>query len=199
VAFGRADDAWKFAWVDVDGVNGMEQVVQHLTANRHSRIGLITWPAGSKAGSHREAGYSNGLAAVGLERDPEWVVRGENTVQTGAEGMRKLMALPVDRRPTAVACVSDTIAIGAMGAAAVEGFVVGRDLAVTGYDDSSMAQFLHPPLTSIRQPIGEVGSEIVRLLLDQLARRAGHGRGTLLKPRLVIRDSSDFKRSTNNE
>ena len=192
-AFGRANDAWSFPWVDVDGVNGLEQVIQHLTANGHTRIGLITWPPGSRAGSHREAGYRIGLAAAGIDPDPAWVVRGENTVQTGAEGMRALLALPEDRRPAAIACVSDTIAIGAMSSAAVEGYVVGRDLAVTGYDDSSLATYLHPPLTSIRQPIGDVGREIVRLLLHQLERK-DRGGGTLLKPRLVVRDSSDFRR-----
>ena len=190
-AFGRANDAWDFPWVDVDGIDGMTQVVAHLTAAGHRRVGLITWPEGSKAGSHRELGYAAGLAAAGLDPDPAWVVRGENLVETGIAGMSALLQLPAERRPTAVACVSDQIAVGAGHAAAAAGLVVGRDLALTGYDDSALAPFLQPPLTSIRQPITEVGRAIVRLLLGELRGQPEAPRGVLLKPRLVVRESSN--------
>ena len=190
-AFGRANDAWDFPWVDVDGIDGMTQVVAHLTAAGHRRVGLITWPEGSKAGSHRELGYAAGLAAAGLDPDPAWVVRGENLVETGIAGMNALLQLPAERRPTAVACVSDQIAVGAGHAAAAAGLVVGRDLALTGYDDSALAPFLQPPLTSIRQPITEVGRAIVRLLLGELRGQPEEARGVLLKPRLVVRESSN--------
>lgn len=191
-SFGRSDESWSFPWVDVDGINGMEQIATHLTACGHRRIGLITWPEGSKAGSHREQGYAAGLAAAGIAPDPAWIVRGENYVQTGAEGMATLLALPPERRPTAVACVSDLIAVGALNAANAAGIAVGRDLAVTGYDDSAMAQFLHPPLTSVRQPITEVGRAIVRLLLGRLSPEPAAPEGVLLRPSLIVRPSSGF-------
>lgn len=188
-SFGRANDAWAFPCVDVDGIVGMTNVVHHLTARGHRRIGLITWPEGSKAGSHREAGYLDGLVAAGIVPNPAWIMRGENLVQTGAEGMSALLALPPQERPTAVACVSDIIAVGAMHAAAGAGLTVGRDMAVTGYDDSPLAQFLHPPLTSVRQPIDNVGRELVGLLLGALQGDAP-GEPILLSPELIIRDSS---------
>ena len=96
--FGRANDAWVFPWVDVDGIAGMTQVIAHLTSAGHRRIGLITWPDGSKAGSHREIGFAAGLAAAGIDADPALIVRGENRVQTGAEGMASLLALPPAQR-----------------------------------------------------------------------------------------------------
>lgn len=189
-SFGRSNDAWEFAWVDVDNINGLEQVVAHLVAVGHRRIGLITWPEGSKAGSHREQGYANGLAAAGIAPDPDWLFRGENMPQVGAAGMERFLALPAGRRPTAVACVSDLIATGAINAAMEQGLVVGRDVAVTGYDDSSVAQFLHPPLTSVRQPISQVGRDMTRLLLAQINRAPIADRQVLLKPTLVVRPSS---------
>lgn len=188
--FGRSNDAWDFSWVDVDNINGLEQVVDHLVAAGHRRIGLITWPEGSKAGSHRERGYANGLATAGVTADPDWVFRGENMPQTGAAGIAHFLTLPEDRRPTAIACVSDLIATGAMNAAAAQGLVVGQDIAITGYDDSTVAQFLHPPLTSVRQPITNVGQEVVRLLLAQIRHEPMANRQVLLKPTLVIRPSS---------
>jgi len=189
-SFGRANDDWKFAWADVDGINGMEQVVAHLAQHGHRRIGLITWPEGSKAGSHRELGYANGLAAAGLEFDPVLVFRGENSLLTGVAGLSYFLNLAEDRRPAAVACVSDLIAVGALNAAATAGLEVGRDLAVTGYDDSALAQFLQPPLTSVRQPIAAVAQGLVEMLLDQLGDSAARARGVLLKPDLIVRRSS---------
>ena len=175
----------------------MAQVVAHLVAGGHRRIGLITWPEGSKAGSHREQGYADGLHAAGIAPDPVWLFRGENMVQTGAEGLAYLLALPHEQRPTAVACVSDLIAVGVMNAAAAAGLAVGHDLAVTGYDDSALAQFLHPPLTSVRQPIAAVGRHLVAQLLAQIRNEAPDVQGVLLEPELVVRQSSDELRITN--
>lgn len=190
-SFGRANDSWSFSWVDVDGIDGMEQVIDHLVEQGHRRIALISWPEGSKAGSHREAGYFSGLSRAGVLPDPAWLYRGENVIQTGASGVARFLELPDHRRPTAVACVSDLIAIGAMNAAAAGGLEVGRDLAVTGYDDSALAEFLRPSLTSVRQPITRVGQEIVRLLLAQLRGELPDDRGVMLKPTLVVRQSSN--------
>ncbi len=189
-SFGRANDEWRFAWVDVDGHAGMAQVVAHLLAAGHRRIGLITWPAGSKAGLLRENGYAAGLRAAGLEPDPALLFRGENSIQTGVAGLSHWLTLPAERRPTAVACVSDLMAVGVLNAAAAAGLTVGRDLAVTGYDDSSLAEFLHPPLTSVRQPIAEVGRILVELLLAQV-RGESIAEGVMLAPELVVRASSN--------
>lgn len=189
-SFGRADDDWDFPWVDVDGISGMRQVIDHLTAAGHRRIALVTWPTGSKAGSHREQGYAEGLAAAGIPPQRDWVFRGENAIQTGAEAMAYFLSLPDTLRPTAVACVSDQIAAGALNAAAAAGLVVGRDVAITGYDDSSLAPFLNPSLTSVRQPIAAVGSAVVDLLLRQLRNEAIADAHILLKPELIIRSSS---------
>ena len=96
----------------------------------------------------------------------------ELVLTPGAEGMAALLALPPERRPTAVACVSDLIAVGVMNAAAAAGLAVGRDLAVTGYDDSALAQFLHPPLTTVHVPIAEIGQRAGQYLLQRLQGQA---------------------------
>lgn len=190
VTFGRANKDWDFHWVDVDGRHGLRLVVQHLLERGHRRIGFITWPSGSQSGSYREQGYRQALRGHGIEPDDAWIVRGEHSAELGRRGVRELLALPQKRRPTAIACVSDLVAIGALDAAANAGVQVGKDLAITGFDDVSLVQYMQPPLTSVRQPIIDVGQQVVDLLLKQIRKEKIANKGVLLKPELIVRDSS---------
>lgn len=188
-SFGQANDDWDFSWVDVDGETGMKDVVHHLTSQGHQRIGLITWPEGSRAGADRERGYYIGLEEAGIAAHDNWVCRGNNDLSTGIDSVQHFFSLPANQRPTAVCCVSDQIAIGAINECTARNLKVGRDFAVTGYDDSPMAPFLHPPLTTVRQPIQQVGEQIVDLLLKQINGIAIDQKNILLRPELIIRDS----------
>ncbi len=189
-SFGRANDAWDFCWVDVDGQEGIAQVVRHLLAQGHERIGFITWPEGSQTGWHREQGYVRTLQEAGIALNPGWIVRGENEAQTGARGLEQLLALPEAQRPTGVVCVSDLMAIGAMNAAAAAHLIVGPDIAITGFDDIPMAQYLQTPLTSVRQPIHEIGTYVIEMLARQIHGEPIANKTILLKPQLVVRASS---------
>lgn len=189
-SFGRANDSWDFCWVDVDGQNGIAQATQHLLDQGHTGIGFVTWPEGSQTGWHREQGYLTTLQEAGLEVDSQWIIRGDNSAQAGAAGLNRLLALPEARRPTAVVCVSDLMAIGTMNAAAAAGLMVGRDIAITGFDNIPMAEYLHTPLTSVRQPIHEIGTHVVDLLTRQIQGEPINTKTILLKPELVVRASS---------
>lgn len=189
-SFGRANNAWDFCWVDVDGQCGIELATSHLLNQGHQRIGFVTWPEGSQTGWHREQGYLLTLQAAGIAVDPQWITRGDNSAQVGAQGMNQLLALPVSRRPTAVICVSDLMAIGAMNAAAAAGLTVGQDIAITGFDDIPMAEYLHTPLTSVRQPIQQIGRYVADLVAKQIRDEPIEQKGILFKPELVIRASS---------
>ncbi|MBK8986691.1 MAG: LacI family DNA-binding transcriptional regulator [Chloroflexi bacterium] len=189
-SFGRANTEWDFCWVDIDGRHGLRIVADHLIERGHQRIGLLTWPEGSEAGAYREEGFADGLRSAGLAVRPDWVLRGSNTVQFGAAGMQHFRSLPAADRPTAVACVSDVIAIGALNDASAAGLNVGQDIAITGYDDIPMAQYFTPALTTVRQPIATVGQQVVDLLLKQIKGQPIAQKGILLKPELIIRQSS---------
>lgn len=189
VAFGRANNDWDFCWVDVDGCDGLHQTVAHLVAQGHHRIGLITWPEGSLTGRHRECGYLEGLELAGIALNPAWIIRGPNAAQTGVSGMRQLLSLPKQQRPTAVACISDLVAIGAVKTAMSAGLRVGGNIAITGFDDVPMGEYMHPPLTTVHQPIAEIGRQVVELLLKQMRGEPITEKGILLKPELVVRES----------
>jgi DNA-binding LacI/PurR family transcriptional regulator len=190
VTFGQANPDWDFCWVDVDGQDGIRQVMNHLIELGHQRISLISWELPSQTGVHREQAYADALVNAGLKLDSAWIYRGADSADAGWLGFTHMMSLSPERRPTAIVCVSDHIAVGVVNAALAEGLRIGHDIAITGYDDVHMARYLHPPLTSVRQPIDEVGQRVVELLVNQLDGVEPASRSVLLKPELIVRDSS---------
>ncbi len=191
-AFGRAGAEWDYPWTDVDGSAGVAKAVHHLHEMGHRRIAMLAWPEDSLAGHYRYRGYLQGLADVGLEFDPELVVRVEHAEAEGRRGLAHLMALPPARRPTALICVSDLIAVGAMNEALDRGLPVGRRFGIVGFDDIPLARYLRPPLTTIRQPVDLIGEAVVEQLVALIEGEPldDARRHRLLEPELVVRAST---------
>lgn len=187
VAFGRSMSALDADahWVDVDGCAGMRLVFDHLIAQGHRRIGLIAWPEGSASGDERGRGGLESLAAHGLSPDVLLVSRGENDVLTGYNAAREFMAHP--HPPTAIAAVSDIVAMGALRYLSEMGI---SNIAVTGYDDTPVAQFTVPTLTSVRQPIELTASLLDSMLETLLSGQTVEEKHHLLVPQLIVRTSS---------
>lgn len=186
VAFGRTDRD-DHPWVDVDNAAGTTAVVEHLVERGHRRIAFLGWPEGSVTGDARADGWRATLALHGLDAtglDP----RDLDTVESGV----RLAAHLLDSAdpPTAYVCVSDVLALGALQTLTARGVAVGAGgVAVTGFDDTPTAALVSPSLTSVRQPLEEVGRTVIRLLTGTLAGHAATP-GVLLEPALVVRHSS---------
>ena len=115
------------------------------------------------------------------------------TRQSGYEQMNILLS--GRNRPTAVIAGNDMMALGVMDAIQERGLTVGTDISVTGFDDVPVAAFTSPPLTTLRQPIYEIGRTCCRMLVDILAGRRPEPYQALLTPEIVIRESTGpFKR-----
>lgn len=190
VAFGRSNLDMKFSFVDVDGESGMRQVVEHLLSLGRRRIAALAWPETSRVGKDRMAGYHLALQAAGIEVNNEWVARGEGSQAFGRQTTQGWLALPSERRPDAVAALNDAMAVGAMQAIRDAGLRVGVDLAVTGFDDLPMTQFLSPPLTTVRLPVAEIGRQVIEILVGILEGKITELRHELVEPQLVVRQSS---------
>lgn len=183
--WGEADP--KHTWVDVDGAAGTEAAVEHLVDRGHRRIAFIGWPPGSGVGDDRHAGWLRAVRAHGLPH--RWLaVRGEDSVDTG----RTLAARLLERvqPPTGLVCASDSLALGALRAVSDRELVAGKDVAVVGFDDTPVAMAVQPGLTSIRQPVEEAASAIVRLLAARLTGAGVPPTGELIAPTLIERASS---------
>ena len=190
VTFGRANPEWDFAYIDVDGEMGLYQMTEHLLALGHRRIAVLAWLESSRTGEDRLRGYYRAMQKAGIPLKEGWIDRGENIVSAGYNGARRLLQSPPAERPTALISMSDTLAIGAMNAAHDLGLTVGRDVSISGFDDTPLSQYLQPPLTTIRQPIWEVGQRSVELLFQIMEGRELTERQILLPPKLIIRQST---------
>ncbi|NEE04070.1 LacI family DNA-binding transcriptional regulator [Phytoactinopolyspora halotolerans] len=188
VTFGRPEIAAPHSWVDVDGAAGTAAAVRHVAELGHERIAFIGAPAGSATGDRRAEGFLRAAGELGLTGDDVLDVRVDDDIAGSAEALEHLLSLDVP--PTAIVCISDAHAVGVLRAAAARGLVVGRDLAVTGFDDSPLAPLLTPPLTSVRQPLEAVAHRIVANLTTALADPATEPAGELLAPELVTRAST---------
>lgn len=188
VAFGRTSDSLDFHYVDEDSEAGMRLLVQHFINLGHERIAFISPPVGLMFGRYRLQGFYDTMQANDLSIRSEWVVTGDMTQRGGAEAVGPLLAL--NPRPTAIIGGNDLMAIGAINRIQQEGLQVGQDIAVGGFDDIPLAAYMTPPLTTIHQPIYEIGKATCAMLIDVINGRSPQNPHTLLTPALVVRASS---------
>jgi len=188
VAFGRSDLDVDFAYVDEDGRRGLELVTQHLIDLGHRHIAYLSAPGDLMFCRYRKSGLDAALQRNGLALPPEYFMVGELTQQSGFRAMNQLLDL--SHPPTAVVTCNDLMAIGAISAAQKQGMVIGRDLAITGFDDIPQAEHSHPSLTTVRQPIYDIGRQICEMLIHLILGEDIAERHVLLQPELIVRDSS---------
>jgi DNA-binding LacI/PurR family transcriptional regulator len=190
VAFGRSGQDQPYAYVDVDGAAGLYLATQHLIGLGHERIAALAWPEASRVGNDRIGGYFQALAEAGLPADDSLVARGQGSFEHGLAATTIWLDHPPAERPTALVALDDPMAIGAMHAAQARGWTPGRQLSVVGFDDSPMAQYLWPPLSSVAQPIREAGRKCVETLVALMRGQDPARLQVLLAPDLIIRQSS---------
>jgi DNA-binding LacI/PurR family transcriptional regulator len=187
VAFGGmyVEDA-QFAYVDVDGKQGIELVVSHLLATGHERIGMLNWHPGWPVGDAREAGYRETMHRAGIDRQPDWMVYTPTILRSASAATQQLMS--AKHPPTAIICSNDVMAFGAKTYFDEVGLRIGDDLALTGYDDDPTSEFLG--ITSVRQPIDDVAATAFDILLGEINGETRADRQVVLEPALVVRHST---------
>ena len=167
---------------------GARSLAAHLTSLGHRRIGIIAGPNNWLASDGRLAGHTSALADVGVLPQPELIRHAEATTQLGYHAACELLDLP--DRPTALIGFNDKVAVGALAAARQRGLRIPEDLSVTGFDDIDLAQATDPMLTTVRQPLAEMGRIAVSLLIRLLENRRLDALHVELATELVIRGST---------
>lgn len=167
---------------------GTRDAVEHLIGLGHRRIGLITGTPGTSSARERLAGYRDALRDAGIEHDTRLVEKGDFLAERGYDAMRQLLAL--DDPPTAVFTSADTAAVGALRAIREAGLRVPNDISIVGFDDIPEASLVTPSLTTVRQPLQEMGATAVRLLQRLVDEPGATPRRIELATELIVRESS---------
>jgi len=188
--------------IAIDNRSGAAQATQHLLDQDRRTIGLITGPMNWWESRERYAGWKETLERSGLTASLSLIVEGDWYAPSGERAMRTLLA----RRPDidALFACNDQMALGAMRVAQQQGRRTPKDIAIIGFDDIPEAAYFWPPLSSVKQQLGDVGQSAVQVLhrLIEAGPENDDGRepaATILKPELVVRESSlcNFSSSAN--
>lgn len=191
VAFGRTESPCVYPWVDEDGEYGMRLLAHHLADLGHTSIAFIAAPDHLMFAHTRLKGFREGLIERGIHLDPTMVITGDLTQRDGFKQANQLLERV--NSPTAIAACNDLMALGAVSAAQKKGLNVGKDIAITGFDNIPLAEHSHPPLTTIHQPIYQIGDMVSEMLIKCIQGDVLESSSVILEPTLVIRETCGGK------
>jgi DNA-binding LacI/PurR family transcriptional regulator len=177
--------------VMIDNVGASEQATRHLIDLGHRRIAYIGDRGGFQSDSERREGYKKALASVDIAYAPELIRQADSTPDTAMQAVDQLLAL--DEPPTALFCYNDITAVGALLAARRHGCKVPDDLSVMGFDDLPLASYLNPTLTTIRQPMRDMGRQATSILF-RLLDGAAVENSARVRGELIVRESTSAPR-----
>ncbi|MCX4918723.1 MULTISPECIES: LacI family DNA-binding transcriptional regulator [unclassified Streptomyces] len=188
VLAGRRSPEESLSHVHSDNAGGAAAAVEHLLGRGRRTIGTISGPLDMDVARSRLQGWRETLEKAGHEVPEGLVASSDFTEEGGGAAMRSLL----EQVPAldAVFVASDVMAAGALAELRRQGRRVPDDVAVVGFDDSIIARHTHPPLTSVRQPVEEIGSTIARILLAEIDDPEEPRRHIVLPTELVVRESS---------
>ncbi len=193
VAFGRAEGACDFPYVDEDSETGMRLMVDHLAKLGYQRIAFLAAPENLMFSRFRLKGFLDGLQANNLPLDQTLIITGDLTQRGGYEKANYLLNLP--QPPDAIVASNDLMAFGAISAAQERGLQVGKDIGITGFDDTTLAEHSHPPLTTLHQPVYRIGGMVTEMLIHIIQGEHLTDEHILLQPSLVVRQSCGGQRT----
>lgn len=177
------------AHISIDNFAAAHQVVQYLVSLGHTKIGFVGSVNQFISSQERQKGYEQALIEAGIPVRREYMAFAdkEYSFQSGIQAGRSLLNL--EDRPTAIACISDVLALGAIRAAKNLDISVCEDLSIVGFDDVEYATMLNPMLTTVSQPRYSLGKTSALMLMRQIETGEAEG-GSYLEHKLILRDST---------
>jgi len=188
VSLERSLDEVDYPSVTVDGKGGMMALVRVLVERGHKQIAYIGASLDLAIQADRYSGFCQGLQEGGIALLPELIAESDLTLQGGYQAAQKLFSS--SNPPSAVVCINDLTAMGAIQAASAQGLVVGRDVAIAGFDGIEEERHTQPALTTLKQPVYDIARELVKLLLAEINGTPAAERRIHLHPELILRAST---------
>lgn len=173
--------------VKTDEYLGTKLIVQHLIDQGHRQIGFLGGSAATTTTMEKLQAYRRTLEANHLSYRKEWVRMGSFSMSCGRQLMEAFLAM--SNRPTAILCINDYVAIGAMKAVLSRGIRIPEDIAIAGFDDTQLSSAMNPELTTVSQQSEQLGKQAM-LILSKLIQKEKVTKLTVLEPNLIIRQST---------
>lgn len=177
--------------IRIDYQRGIREAVRHLANLGHQKLAFISGPLSLKSAVARCNAFEKSIEEIGLPADCRYIVEGDHTIEGGMKAAATLLALRTP--PTAVLCSNDMTGLGVMRKCYEEGLSIPGDLSVVGFDDIKLAQFVLPPLTTVRMSQAKLARMAFRALLAKVqGEGAAHDGSTefVLETNLIVRDST---------
>jgi LacI family transcriptional regulator len=189
VLMNRLSPDYSFSLVSVDNEQGIRMALSHLVKLGHTRIAHIAGPQVASTGVSRLRGFRDALAGHGLEVSEDLIAYADRyTVEEGIRCARELLDRPGGF--TALAAANDILAVGCYAALEDAGLQCPEDISVIGFNDMPFVDRVRPPLTTIRFPHYQLGTEAAQLLLERISDRDAPVKIIYLAPELVVRGSA---------
>lgn len=188
VLIDQADVSENSNVVEATNWQGAYEATRYLNQLGHTRIAFITGSLAVRSAVDRLRGYKAALADCNIPVTEALIIEGDYQQQTGYEVTKSLLQ-NVDPPPTAIFASNDLSAFGAMDAAREHGYRIPDDISIIGFDDVPQASFVYPKLTTVRQPLEQMGHVAVKMLLEHIEDQSNTPQRVALATQLVIRDS----------
>jgi len=173
--------------VKMDNVQAAREMTEYLIGLGHKDIGFIKGPPRHSSSGQRYKGFEEALSAHNIHMNLSWLAEGDFSFKSGVEAAMKLLA--GDKLPTAIFASNDDMAAGVVSVAGRKGIEVPDQLCVTGFDDTPLARILWPQLTTIKQPIYDMGHRAAELLIHP-PKDDERSKSYCMEHELIIRDST---------
>ena len=172
----------------VDNLGGGHQATRHLIELGHRRIGCIAGPSSMTPSADRVTGYRTALEEAAIPADERLIARGDFQFAGGFAGAHTLLDLP--EPPSAIFACNDLMAMGAIAAATECGLRIPSDLSIVGFDNSTLASYTTPPLTTVAQPIAEIGRLAAEMVIQRSQNPNMARQRRILSTELIVRRST---------
>lgn len=175
--------------VNIDYTQAAYDAMKYFIEQGHKRIGFVSGPFINKAGSAKKLqGYKKALEEAGISYDENLIIDGDYTYDSGIEAFERLWGM--DEKPTAIFVSSDEMALGVIHAAQDAGLNVPTDIEVLGFDNTRLALMVRPQLSTVVQPMYDIGAVAMRLLTKYMNKEKVEDHSVILPHRIQFRDST---------
>ena len=187
VIIGERPDHSRVSYVDADNYQGMERLSEYLLSRGLKKFILIKGKSHMRNSIDREKGFLDTMKKAGIDIPPGNIIEGDYSIKAGAEAMKKIIAS--QSLPDAVVCSNDHMAIGVLTEARKAGIRIPDDMSLAGFDDINITGLIDPPLSTVRQPLFDMGYTATEILFEKIRNPLAKTRKVVLPVELVIRKS----------